>query len=680
MKRSADQQAPHPAAALPQGRLARLQLTLSRDKSDTLLLLAATVLVLAPHALHLPLWVTLLCATTLAWRALITFRGTRMPPTLLLLPLAIAAMGGILLTFKTLLGREAGVAMVVLLVTFKLLEMHARRDLFVVIYLCFFVLLTNFFYSQSIGMGAMMCAAVVALLTAQLSFQYSGAVPPLLRRLGLAARTLALAAPLAVALFLLFPRVQGPLWGMPGDAGAGRTGLSNSMAPGNIASLAESSEIAFRVKFQGQRPAQSQLYWRGVVLSEFDGRTWTQPPRRDWRATADTLVTHGQPVNYQVTLEPHREQWLFALDMPTARPRMPNMGSWMTGSMELRAGIGIERRVRYDAQSHPSYTLDGGATLPRRERWLALPGGFNPVATSAGLQLRSEPDPAKRVNAVLAMFRRDGFSYTMQPPLLAANTVDDFLYRTKAGFCEHYASAFVFLMRAAGVPARVVTGYQGGEHNPVDDFVTVRQSDAHAWAEVWLGQRGWVRVDPTAAIAPERIERNLQQALPDQYDLPGMEGMISLGERNPWLARLRFQLSAFSNGWDQWVLSYDQQRRSSVLEGVKDALGNWRTAGAIAALCLLLAAAGALQRRRRQDPVEALYGALGTILGRHGMTRGPGEGPNAWAARVAGSTLAASKKEAALRFLQLYSAHKYGPDASAPGLVSTLKKLLNGTR
>lgn len=670
--------------ALPQGRLARLALTISRDKSDTLLLLAATLLVLAPHALHLPLWVTALCATMLAWRALITFRGTRMPPTLLLLPLAVAAMGGIYITFKTLLGREAGVAMVVLLVTFKLLEMHARRDLFVVIYLCFFVLLTNFFHSQSIAMGAMMLAAVVALLTAQMSFQYTGAVPPLLRRLGVTVRTLGLAAPLAVAVFVLFPRVQGPLWGLPGDAGAGRTGLSNSMAPGNIASLAQSGETAFRVKFTGPAPAQSQLYWRGVVFSEFDGRTWTAPPRRDWRAASRLEVQlRGQAVEYQVTLEPHRQQWLFVLDMPDGLPALQGMGTWRSGSMEMRSAIAVERRARYEARSHLSYVLAGQGPLYDQQRYLALPAGFNARAVNAGRALQREPDPARRVRAVLATFRSDGFSYTLQPPLLGVNSVDDFLYRTRSGFCEHYASAFVFLMRAANVPARVVTGYQGGELNPVDGVLTVRQSDAHAWAEVWLGERGWVRVDPTAAVSPDRIERNLARALPpgEQFDLQGLGAMINLNlDKNSWLARVRFQLSAFSNGYDQWVLSYDPQRRRGLLQGLADAFGNWRTFAAIAAVIAVLLLGRTLRRRSLHDPIDALYSALGLRLARQGLARSPDEGPTAWAARIAAADMADARKAAILRFLQLYSAHKYGPAASAPGLASTLKRLLNSTR
>lgn len=672
-----------PAAGLPPGRLARATLRLSRDKADTLLLLAATLIVLAPHAVHLPLWVSAVCGCTLAWRALVTFRGTRMPPSLVLLPLAMLSMGGIYLTYKTVLGREAGVAMAVLLLAFKMLEMHARRDLFVVIFLCFFLLLTNFFYSQSIGMSVMMVAAIIALLSAQLTFQYAGAVPPLKRRLLLGGKILGLAAPLALALFFLFPRIQGPLWGMPGDAAGGKTGLSNSMSPGNISNLAQSGEIAFRVRFAGQAPRQSQLYWRGVVLGDFDGRTWSHGWRRSERGAGSTeLLLGGAPLAYQVTLEPHGQRWLFALDMPGSVPEIGQPAA-LTANVELRAVERIDERIRYDATSHLLYRIDAGVDLPERERYLALPRGFNPRALQAGLALQSEPDPLARANQVLQRFRSDAFAYTLKPPLLGVHTVDDFLYGSKAGFCEHYASAFVFLMRAADVPARVVTGYQGGEFNPVDGFYSVRQSDAHAWAEVWTRSAGWVRVDPTAAVAPERVERSMARALPpgEQSAMAALGSLINLDlEAGSFLGKVRFQLAAINNGYNQWVLNYDPERRQGLVQTLRAALGDWRNLAALAAIGVLLYVARMRQLARGRDPVDALYSALNTLLSRLGMARAPDEGPNAWAQRLAGTALAADKKDALLRFLQLYSAHKYAQRPPDPALVATLKKLLGSLR
>ena len=649
-----------------------------------MLLLAATLLVLAPHAAHLPLWVSAVCGCTLAWRAVVTFRGTRMPPSMLLLPLALLAMSGIYLTYKTLLGREAGVAMAVMLVAFKMLEMHARRDLFVVIFLCFFLLLTNFFYSQSIAMGVMMVAAIIALLTAQMTFQYSGAMPSLGRRLALGAKMLGLAAPLALALFFLFPRIQGPLWGMPGDATAGKTGLSNSMSPGNMSNLAQSEEIAFRARFTGAAPRQNQLYWRALVLGDFDGRTWSQERRRS-SGESTSLALNGPALAYQVTLEPHGQRWLFALDMPGAVPQMepPEQQAYFTPNAELRAGQRIDKRLRYSAVSHLAYRLDAGVNLPESERYLALPRGFNPRAMQAGLDLQRVSDPAQRVNTVLQQFRNDGFVYTLKPPLLGPNTVDDFLYGSKAGFCEHYASAFVFLMRAADVPARVVTGYQGGETNPVDGFMAVRQSDAHAWAEVWIRSVGWVRIDPTAAVAPERVERSMARALApeERSGMAALAGLINLDlEGDSLLAKVRFRLSAVNNGWNQWVLNYDPQRRESLVDMLLAALGNRRNLLALAAIGMLLYVARVLQLRRQSDPVDALYSALGQKLAGLGLARAADEGPNAWAQRIAASSLAQDKKDALQRFLQLYSIHKYAARPLDPALVNTLKRLLGSSR
>ncbi len=665
-------------AALPAGRMARMALRLSRDKADTLLLLAATLMVLAPHAAHLPLWVSAVCGCTLAWRALVTFRGTRMPPSIVLLPLALLSMAGIYLTYKTLLGREAGVAMAVLLVAFKMLEMHARRDLFVVIFLCFFLLLTNFFYSQSIAMSVMMVGAIIALLSAQLTFQYSGAVPSLGKRLLLGAKILGMAAPLALALFFLFPRIQGPLWGMPGDASMSKTGMSNTMSPGNISNLAKSEEIAFRVRFVASAPRQSQLYWRGLVLGDFDGRTWSHPRRRS-RGESTHLSLSGAEVPYQVTLEPHGQRWLFALDMPGKISNIEQAS--MTPNVELRAGQRVDARIRYDVSSHLTYRLDANVDLPESERWLALPRGFNPRAMQAGLDLQREPDPARRAQMVLQQFRSGGFSYTLSPPPLGPNTVDDFLYGSKAGFCEHYASAFVFLMRAADVPARVVTGYQGGEYNPVDGFYAVRQSDAHAWTEVWIRSRGWVRIDPTAAVAPDRVERSLARALPpgEQSAMAALGGLINL-DADSFLGKLRFQLSAMNNGYNQWVLNYDAERRQGLVDSLRAFLGNWRNLAAMAALGLLLYLARVRQLQRRRDPIDALYSALNQQMGRLGMARAADEGPNAWARRIAGMPLAPEKKDALLRFLQLYSTHKYAASAPDPALAATLKRLLGSSR
>jgi transglutaminase-like putative cysteine protease len=659
----------------------RRSLALTRDKGDTLLLLASSLLVLAPHAAHLPPWVSLLCVATLGWRASITLLGRRMPPGLVLMPIAALAMVGVLRTYHTLLGRDAGVAMLVLLVAFKMLEMHAKRDLYVVVFLCLFLALTNFFYSQSIGTALVMLVSVVALLATLVSFQYTGAVPPLRTRLLLAARMLAFAAPLALAMYVLFPRVQGPLWGMPGDA-AGHSGLSDHMAPGQMSRLAQSSDTAFRVRFDGPVPQQSQLYWRGPVLGAFDGTTWTRVPpraRRSHNRQALSLTVRGRPVRYQLTLEPTNTRWLFALEMPRQLPDISGNLAFVSSEFELTSAYPIETRTRYDIASYLDFNIGGIDQPEDGQEWLLLPYGHNPRAIAAGLQLRHEPDPAKRVATVLRQFARENYVYTLEPPLLGADSVDEFLYMTRAGFCEHYAGAFVFLMRAAGVPARVVTGYQGGELNPIDGYVTVRQSDAHAWAEVWLGRRGWVRVDPTAAVAPERVRRGLLEAIPPRapFGIEGLGRLMQLeGERNSVLARLRFTFDAVNNGWNQWVLNYTPERQRGLIERLRSLLTDWRAPLALAAVCAVLFALRLLRKHRERDPIDALYSALCQRLGQLGLPRAQHEGPSAYAARVADAGLAPAQAAAAAEFLRRYSAWRYAPARPDAALAATLKRLL----
>ena len=663
-------------------KLAAISQRLTRDKADTLLLIGAALLVLAPHAAHLPLWVSAACAATLLWRAAITFRGTRMPPGILLLPVSLAAMGAVYSTYHTLLGRDAGVAMLVLLVTFKMLEMHARRDLFVVIFLCFFLVLTNFFYSQTIATAIAMIVSVVALLTAQLSFQFTGKVPSFGKRLLIGVKILAMGLPLALLLFFVFPRIQGPLWGMPGDAAAGRSGLSDSMAPGNLSNLAMSGDTAFRVKFGGPPPPKAQLYWRGVVLGDFDGRTWT----RSQGAPANeriALTVAGTPVRQQVTLEPGGKRWLFALDLPVELPQLAGNVVSLSPALEMTADQAIGERVRYDVTSYLDYrvqpALDPGDRVPA----LTLPWGFNPQALRVGDKLRAMPDPAQRVQAVLKMFRAGKFVYTLQPPRLGRDSVDEFLFQTRAGFCEHYASSFVFLMRAAGVPARVVTGYQGGEMNPVDGYMTVRQSDAHAWAEVWIAGRGWLRVDPTAAVAPERVERGLAGAVPpqDPFGIPGLGSLMELGAGdNSVLAGLRNHWSALNNNWNQWILNYTPQRQHALLADVQAALSDWRVGAGIVLLTTVLFIGRAWRLRRQGDPIDALYSAMCAQLGRQGLPRAADEGPSAYAQRLLGSAMVPAKKAAVARFLGLYSAYKYAAAPPGTRLAATLKSLLNESR
>lgn len=659
----------------------RFAARMSRDKANTLLLVTAAVLVLAPHALHQPWWVTLTAAATLGWRSAVTFRGWRLPPTLILLPATFAAMGGILWQFHTLLGRDAGVAMLTMLVAFKMLEMHAKRDLFVVIYLCFFLILTNFLYSQTMGTAAMMVLSLTFLLTAQLSFQFTGAMPSLARRMRMVGAMLVLAVPLTLVLFIVFPRIQGPLWGMPGSSGSGTTGLSDTMAPGKLSSLAQSDDPAFRVRFLDPMPPQHMLYWRAVVLGHYDGQTWTRASVP--RSQQVQVHLRGRPIRHEITMEPSSARWLFALDLPRRPPQVPGYQVQLTPALELQADEGIRQRVRYEALSYPAYVLQPSLAPTELGAWTQLPARRNPRTLAWGAQLAALPAPSARARAVLSAFRSGGYRYTLQPPLLpGADSIDDFLFGTKAGFCEHYAGAFVIVMRAAGVPARVVTGYQGGELNPLDNYLTVRQSDAHAWAEIWLAGAGWVRVDPTAAVAPDRIEHGLARTQPRQapFGIEGLRNLIDLSDAQSMLGRLRLTLAAINNGWNQWVLNYTPERQRGVLDTITALFGNPLALAALAGAVVLGLALRALHRRGRRDQVDALYSALCRRLAQRGLARRPDEGPTAFAARVRSGPDTLGNREAILRFLLRYSEYKYGPAAPDPARVATMKTLFRHTR
>lgn len=657
---------------------------MSRDKADTLLLMAACVLVLAPHVAHLPAWISITSAAILAWRGWVTFRGNRMPARMILLPVTVLTMAAVYWNFKTFFGRDSGVAMLVLLLVFKLLEMRAKRDLFVVIYVSFFLMLTNFFYSQSIFTAAMMVAAVFAILTTQLSFQYTGVVPSLKKRMRLAGLILGLALPLTAILFFLFPRIQGPLWGLPSDAFSGKSGLSDTMAPGNISNLALSDDIAFRVKFIDPPPPKSKLYWRGIVLGNYDGRTWTQLVQRG--KPLINLHTRGTLLRYQVTQEPNGRRWLFALELPIAAPEIPGKTAGFSHDMQLLTDTPISERIRYDVGSIIDFDLQADETPISLRKWLELPPSFNPNTLEFAVTLRRQfADDTQVINEVLKFFREKNFRYTLEPPPLGRNAVDDFLFSTQAGFCEHYASAFVVLMRALDIPARVVTGYQGGEINAVDGFMTVRQSDAHAWAEVWLENRGWVRFDPTAAVAPERIEQNLARVIP-RTTLGGLIN-VDIGT-NSLISRMRLNWDAATNSWNQLILNYNPDRQRNLLRTLGFDDPDWST---LIMLMLILGSAvmaaitiPLLMNRTRIDPVDALYAALCIQMAKRGMTRAKHEGPRAYGARLAAddSPLPPDKKAAVSRFIQTYEKVRYAnvDQHSTSTIITQLKSLLSQCR
>lgn len=590
-------------------------------------LLLSILMVAAPHADHLPLWVSALCAALLGWRAYLTWSGNPLPRRWLLTAITFASAGGILIEFHTLFGREVGVTLLILLTALKFLELRSARDAMVLVYLACFIVITNFFYSQSIPTALYMLATLLAIISTWVHLH--GETIALRPRLKIAGTLLLQAIPLTLVLFILFPRVQGPLWGLPQDAFAS-SGLDDKMAPGSLSNLILSDEVAFRASYTGAPPRRDQMYWRGPVLWEFDGRTWT-PGRPDSFVTPQITDT-AQPIDYSVTLEPHNKRWLFALDLPE-RISIP---ARMTYDFRLVRQDPVKARMRYEVRSDLAYRANARESERQIQRALQLPPGLNPRARELAQQWRASGNDASVVRSALDYFGRENFRYTLEPPPLGLHSVDEFLFGTRAGFCEHYASSFVFLMRAAHIPARVVTGYLGGEYNAAGGYYIVRQSDAHAWAELWLAGRGWVRIDPTAAIAPARVELNLAAAVPDAAALPFMA-------RNPpqWLRDLRLNWDALANRWNQWVLGYNSELQFTFLSrlGMEDitwqklALNMTLGVGIVVALLSLFMLRHLI--RQRPDKVQAAWLKLCRKLAKVGLPRAPHEGPQDYAERIA---------------------------------------------
>jgi len=513
-------------------------------------LLGVLCIVLLPHLQRLPLWVSLTLAAAVLWRAAATRRGWKLPPALLRGGLTVAAFAGIYASYGHINGLHPGVALLAVMTALKLTELRTRRDIRVLICLLYFILATHFLFSQDVWMAAylLVCAWLITAVLVESS--HSGALAPR-SSLRLSGVLILQALPLMAVLFVLFPRIPGPIWGLPSDSGAARSGLANSMAPGDIQHLILSNAVAFRVRFDGPAPARPLRYWRGPVFSFFDGHRW-RPGTIDQNERQPVLRLNGEALNYQITLEPSRSRWLFALDLPD--PVALPVHAQLDNDAVLRADQDNRQRRLYALRSYPHYQLQPQITAQQRRATLSLPRYGNPEARALAQAWRAQGlDDQAVIAAAMHMYRTEDFHYTLRPPALGRNSIDDFLFKTRAGFCEHYASSFTFLMRAAGIPARVVTGFQGGRRNGVGDYYVVRDSDAHAWSEVWLKGRGWVREDPTAAVDPARVDLGINAALAGAANLPAF--------LNPqWQRSLSYAIQArwdwVNTQWNRWFLAY----------------------------------------------------------------------------------------------------------------------------
>ncbi|GAB1259748.1 transglutaminase TgpA family protein [Aurantivibrio plasticivorans] len=609
-------------------------------------LLVSQLLLIVPHLGRLPIWVIAAWSVAVVWRVQI-YRGIwGFPKPWVKATLLLVCVIGLGASFRKFYGLEPMIALLITMFILKLLEMSSKRDALLIIYLGYFVVATELLFYQSMLATIYVFFCVILLTTTLLSLYQSAHTRPAIS-FRYAATMVFQSVPLMFVLFITMPRV-GSIWAVPQPTNTAKTGVSDSMAPGDFSNLAQSNATAFKVKFENEViPLNSDLYWRGLVFSDFDGRRWELggissypvPTRQSASATrAEPLLqADGRPIRYNVIMEPTQQHWLYAI--PTARSNEEAVR--VTGDNRLVRRKPIGTRISYSVESYLNFAFQMDS-LPShiRRRNTYLPDGFNAESIATAHQWLNEVGNDERayMQKVLNYFRSD-FVYTLSPPLLGRHSVDEFMWKTRRGFCEHFASSFTVMMRAAGIPARVVAGYQGGKWNPLENFLRVSQAEAHAWSEVWFEGEGWVRVDPTAWVAPNRIESGIDAAL-SVDEVPLLTGTLSL-ERFSHLSfinNLKLRLEAIEYQWQSTVMGYNQEQQTAFLRRLLGDITPMRIALLlIGSGAVILAAIGVSllisMRQQRMTLADKYYHKFLKRLSTLGIERGKGEPPRTFARR-----------------------------------------------
>jgi len=585
---------------------------------------------LLPHLSWIPIWLMLLSAFGLSARWLIHSGRIGFPHWSIRLCLVVIAAAGLGFSFGVSASLEAMVALLIAGMALKLFEVYRRRDALVLIYVGLFLTGSGFLLEQSLLMAPYLLLSA-AFLIAALNSVWMGADVTLLKPLKVASFMLLPALPLMLVLFVVFPRI-GPLWAVQTDTPIAKTGLSDTMSPGDVSRLTRSGELAFRVIFdQGALPPSSQRYWRALVLGDFDGRAWRQSA--SYERSPEPLLQREQFVHYTVIQEPSGRPWMFALDMPVTSDDVR-----MTRARTLMATSDIHQRRQYRLMSALSYHLQPELSDADRARYLSLPRNSNPRAQALADQWWQDVDyqPQAFIQRVLMEFNRD-FIYTLEPAALGAQAIDDFLLNTRQGFCEHFAGATAFLLRHVGIPARVVTGYHGGEWNPLQNYLIVRQYDAHAWIEVWLEGQGWVRLDPTEAVAPERILQSADEVFSGQAGFLA-DRPLNTWVSGRWLRQLQLQYDALNFSWQRWVLNYHQQQSNFLSQWLGELSYQKIALALIVPFVFVSAILSWMLLRARpilpDDPYQRTLHKLLRYLSRKGVGRNPEETLRQFALRL----------------------------------------------
>ncbi|PCK89744.1 transglutaminase [Pseudomonas viridiflava] len=633
-------------------------------------LLLAQALVVVPFALHVPASIMVLWLGCSLWRVQAFRMRVRLPGTWVKSGLLVGTAGGVYLARGSLVGLDAGAALLVAAFVLKMLEMNTHRDARVLIFLGFFCVAVGYLFEDNLLWALFSLLPIGALLAALIGLQQSDLASKPSGTLKLAFKLMAQAVPLMILLFLFFPRLD-PLWSLPQPSNKGVTGLSDNMAPGDMAELSRSPALVFRASFEGAIPARKQLYWRGLTLEQFDGRRWSQSARAQ-AVQVPQWQKRGEPVAYSVVMEASGRPWLPSLDIGET----PLSDVRQMSDFRLQRRRPVEQSLLYRVTSWPDSVRDSQLSEQIQRQDLQLPAKGNPQARQWAEELRRRyARPDERVQAMLRYFADQPFHYTLKPDSLGNDSIDEFLFSSRRGFCAHYAGAMTFVLRSAGIPARVVAGYQGGEVNPEGQYLTVRQFDAHAWVEYWQPDVGWRSVDPTAAVAPQRIEQGLEQALAADENFLQDSPMSALRYRHvPWINAMRLSWDNLNYGWQRWVLGYQGQQQLQVLSRWFSGFQAPVFVAGIALSLGLVALWLFKPWQRESDSQLRLFNAFERLLARHGLRRMPGEGAEAFGARAA--LFLPQHAEAIGAFIDEFQAQRYaGHSGSASHLRSHLRAL-----
>ncbi len=629
-------------------------------------LLASVGLCILPQLERLPVWMWGVTALCLYWRVQVFRQRWSYPRAPVKLGFILLGVMGVFWHYQTLFGPDAGVALLVLAYLFKLLELVKKRDAYLIVILSYFVLATNYLFDRgllstiySLGVVIVVTAALVGLNQTQAHTQFR-------QTLKKSSTMLLQSVPLMVVLFVLVPRID-PLWNLNLGSEQAKTGLSEEMSPGDISKLSRSAELAFRVEFEGDIPSRDRLYWRGVVFSRFDGRTWyvdtTSKYNDDLVFDKSQVILKGKTFRYKVILDATFNDWLYVMPYGVVDLALAEVKPDMTWILEG----GVDTDTIYHVTSYPDFewSMDH-LKLEDQEKYLQLPARTNPQTREFALKLlaRANGDAEKFIKSILEWINVEEFQYTLTPPKLYGATIDQFLFQTRQGFCAHYAGAMVFLLRSVGIPARMIGGYQGGQMHPSGEYMLVHQYDAHAWVEAWIPGHGWRRYDPTAAIAPSRIIDGPQNATTDSSFLAASPLSPNRLRNVQWVSRLRNYWDYTDYLWTKWVVGYNQDVQYQFLTRLLGSVTT-ETMGYLLAACaglfiLIFLLILYLERKKiKIDPLDRLYLEMCKRLEARGIVRRVGEGVEAFSQRVAREKPQYAESVASIS--KLYQRVKYAP-------------------